>query len=111
MNRDAFLRHAQLPIGLHRENEQVVSLAESLADPGVIARPDDLTIEQKIRLVRARWEAGEWSDIIYGTDGLVDLSRALTELQAQSDMGKHLLAVELRAIEMVQEDVAEGGHQ
>jgi hypothetical protein len=111
MNRDAFLRHAQLPIGLHRENGQAVSLAESLADPDAIARPDDLTIEQKVRLVRARWEAGEWSDIIYGTDGLVDLGRALKELEAQSDIGRHLLAVEMRAIEMVQEDVAKGGDQ
>jgi hypothetical protein len=111
MNRDAFLRQARLPISLHRETQQVVSLADSIANPDAIARSGELTVKQKIRLVRARWEAGGWSDIIYGTDGLVDLDMAIREIEAQSDMGKHLLAVAMRAIEMVQEDMAKGGHQ
>jgi hypothetical protein len=38
--------------------------------------------------------------------GIIDRDRALRELDAQSDIGRRLMKIELRAIEMVHEDAA-----
>lgn len=100
--------HASLPAGVHRTTGAILSLAECQADPAAVVEHSALTEEQKIALVRARWLAGEWKDVLYGTDGLIDRDRALRELLARSDIGRHLMATELRAIEMVHEDTAAG---
>lgn len=69
--------------------------------------PAELSVEQRIALVTARWRAGDWNDVIYGTDGEVALDGAIREVVARSEMGQHLLAVGLRAIEMAREDAAQ----
>jgi len=104
MNPEALARHMGLSAGLHRETGALLSLAECLANPTVVVEPSALTAEQKIALVKARWLAGEWSDVVSGTDGLIDLDRALRELEAQSDVGRRLIAIDLRSLEMVHED-------
>jgi hypothetical protein len=104
MHAAALARHAMLPAAVHRDTGKILSLSDALADPHAVARHTDLTAAQKIALVRARWEAGEWSDIIYGNDGHVDRSRAIRELEQQTEMGNHLMDVELRAIEIAKEE-------
>jgi hypothetical protein len=99
-------RHLSLPAGVDRNSGEVVSLADSLDHPAEVVSANNLTEAQKIALVRARWLAGEWSDIVYDDMGLIDRDRALRELEAQSDIGRHLMGVELRAIEMAREDAA-----
>ena len=109
MQPEAMARHMPLPAGIHRDTGEVLSLAQTQADPTAVADPTSLSDAQKIALVGARWRAGEWSDILYGDEGLVDLDRALRELEAQTEIGRHLMAVELRALEMVHEDAAREG--
>lgn len=100
----ALARHLALPADVDRSSGEVVSLAYGLDHPADVVSHGSLTPAQKIALVRARWLAGEWNDIIYDHMGLVDRDRAMCELEAQSDMGRHLMAIELRAIEMARED-------
>lgn len=50
--------------------------------------------------------AGEWSDLLYGTQGLIDLQRAVQELDAQTEIGRDLMATTLRSIEMAREDTS-----
>lgn len=108
MNRKAWARQGPLPAGLDRETGAVLTLARCRARPGSVADPASLTPAQQVALVEARWRAGAWEDIIYGTEGEVDLERAVAALHAGSEMGRHLLAIGLRAIEMAHEDAAAG---
>lgn len=107
MKAGAFARQGPLPVSVNRHTGALLSLAEWRADPDVAADPAKLSLEEQIALVRARWQAGAWHDMIYGTEGEVDLERAVRELEARSEMGRHLLAIGLRAIEMACEDAAE----
>jgi hypothetical protein len=94
---------------VHRESGKLLTLAEWLGDPEAALRPAELTTEQQIALVRARWLAGEWQDIVYGTEGSIDRDRAIKELESQSDTGRHLMAIGLRAIEMAHESTRQAG--
>jgi len=102
---DEMVSRAQLaiPVGVHRATRQVVTLAAAQAEPGMIAGPAELTAGERMALVRQRWEAGEWFDLMVGHDR-VDLARAKAELAAQSDLGRELMRITERAIEMVLED-------
>ncbi|MFB7667743.1 hypothetical protein ACFC1R_28090 [Kitasatospora sp. NPDC056138] len=71
-----------------------------------MAAPQTVSAEEWIALVRARWSAGEWDDILYG-HAEVDLTTAIAELEAQSVMGKDLLRIMQDAIEMSVEVVQE----
>jgi hypothetical protein len=84
-------------------------LADWRADPAVALDPAALTVEQQIALVAARWRGGGWPGLIYGDQGEIDAERAISEMEAQSEMGRHLLAIGLRAIEMVREDAGKVG--
>jgi hypothetical protein len=94
---------------VHRDSGTLLSLAETIANPAAVAGESELTTSQKIALVKARWLAGEWNDIIYGTEGLIDRDRAVRELEAQTDMGRHLMAVGLRSIEMARDAAVQRG--
>jgi hypothetical protein len=108
MTPSAIARHMPLPAGVHRISGEILSLAQCHADPDTVAEIGSLSEQQKSDLVRARWLAGEWSDILYGTAGLITLDRALQELEARSDIGRDLMAITLRSIEMAHEDTAPG---
>jgi hypothetical protein len=109
MKASALARHLPLPAGVHRDSGTLLSLAEMIANPAAVAGESELTISQKIALVKARWLAGEWSDIIYGTEGLINRDRAVHELEAQTDIGRHLMAVELQSIEMARDAAVQRG--
>ena len=111
MRAEAFARQGHLPVAVHRETGEPLPLARVLEEPESAVPPAELDLDGQIALVTARWRAGAWHDIYYGTEGEVDLDRAIREVEAQSDMGRHLLAIGLRAIEMAREDAvkAEGG--
>lgn len=96
-------RQFVLPAGIDRETRQPVTLERVLEQPDTLAAPEEVSTREWIALVRARWEAGEWFDIIYCQDE-VDLATAIAELEAQSAMGRDLLRITKRAIEMVLED-------
>jgi hypothetical protein len=106
MTPTALARHLTLPAAVNRSSGEVVPLSYTLDHPADVVSTDSLTEAQKIALIRARWLAGEWSDIVYDHMGLIDRDRAVRELEAQSDIGRHLMAVELRAIEMARQDAA-----
>jgi hypothetical protein len=106
MKAEAFARQAGLPVGFHRESGEMVSLAGAAGDASQLADPQSLTLAQQIALVEARWRAGEWDDLVFGTEGLIDLDRGIRELEAQSDIGRRLLAISLDAIAMVREHTA-----
>lgn len=110
MKHEALARHLQLPAGLHKASGAVLTLAECRRDPSAVLTPAQLSVAQKIALVKARWLAGEWSDIVYGTEGTIDRDKAIRELEAQSDIGRHLMEIELRAIEMTHEEAAQQGN-
>ena len=105
MNQTIVDRHLNLPAGVHPTTGALLTLKECLTQSEDMSHLKSLTDDQRIALVRARWTAGEWSDIHYGTDGLVDLPRAIREIEAKSPMGQHLVSVAIRAIEMAAEDV------
>lgn len=109
MNEDALRRQASLPVAVHRETGAALSLEDWQANPAAAVDPAHLSLEQQIALVASRWQAGGWPDLIYGTEGEIDAERAIREMEAQNDMGRHLLAIGLRAIEMAREDAAKGG--
>lgn len=109
MENKAFARQASLPAAVHRATGALLSLAEWKDDPAAAADPAALSPEQQIALVSARWRGGDWDDIEYGTEGTIGLDRAIKEIEAQSDIGRHLLAVGLRAAEMAREHAAETG--
>jgi len=104
MRAEAFARQGQLPVALHRTTGEPLPLSKVLEEPDAAVPPAELDLDRQIALVSARWRAGAWDDIYYGTEGEVDLDRAIREIEAQSDMGRHLLAIGLRAIEMARED-------
>lgn len=104
MNPAALQRHLGLPVGVHRETREPLTLAEAVSEPAALARRDEMTMGERTAVVRRRWEAGEWSDMVYGTDGVIDLPRAVRELESGSDMGQHLLRIGERAMEMALED-------
>jgi hypothetical protein len=104
MRAEAFARQAPLPVAIRREDGAPVNLQEWRDNPGATVDPADLSLEQQIALVGARWRAGGWSNLIYGTEGEIDADRAISEVDARSDMGKRLLAIGLRAMEMARED-------
>lgn len=99
-------RQLGLPAGIDRETRQPVTLERVLDRPDTLAAPEEVSTQEWIGLVRARWEAGEWSDLLYGHEE-VDLAAAVTALDAQSAMGRDLLQITQRAIEMVLEDARE----
>ncbi len=102
---DEMVRRAQsvIPVAVHRATREVVTLDGALAEPGMLAGPAELTVGERVGLVRQRWEAGEWADLLVCHDQ-VDLARAKAELAAQSDLGRELMRITERAIEMVLED-------
>jgi hypothetical protein len=99
-------RRAQLrlPAGIDRGTRQTVTLERVLAEPEAIASKSELSAQERIGLVRSRWEAGAWSNIVY-CDTAVDLTHAVGELTAQSKLGRDLQQCAERAIEMAVEDV------
>ena len=99
-------RNTQLGLAasVNPEDGRLLTLAEVLANPSA-TKVEDLPVEHRISLVRARWKAGEWVDVIWGPDGLITLDRGIEELEKQSDMGKAMMKVGLRALEMVREDI------
>lgn len=113
MKRKVFDRHASFPIGFRHGTDTVLTLAEVAEQPkaaagtSVLTSHGALTTQQKIRLTRMRWEAGDWEDVIY--DGrVITLAEAIDELENQSDVGKRLLLIELDAIEMLLKDLNKG---
>jgi hypothetical protein len=109
MEPEGWARQRPLPVAIHRETGEPVSLELWRNDPEVTVAPADLSPEQQVLLVIARWRAGAWTDLIYGNDGEVDLGRAIREVETGSEMGRQLLAVGLRAIEMAREDAEQVG--
>ena len=104
-------RQRSLPVGVHSKTRAVVTLQEVEDALDQLAGHDALSPAEKVALVSARWRAGDWQDVTHGTEGEVDLDRALAEVAAGSDLGKQLLNAGLRAIEMLREDLAaEGGN-
>lgn len=106
MNEAVRRRQLKLPAGIDGQTRQPVTLERVLEQPDTLAAPEEVSTREWIALVRARWEGGEWSDILY-CDKEVDLTTAIAELEAQSAVGRDLLQIAKRAIEMVLEDVRE----
>jgi hypothetical protein len=94
-------RQWDLPAGYDSEG-RLVTLREILAQ-GVVAEPQTLTRPERNALVLARWEAGEWSDVLICGE-LITLDRAIRELEGQTEIGEDLLSTSERALEMVLED-------
>ncbi len=106
MNAQQLDYHLSLPAGVDRATGALVSLQQVLRAPASAAPNRDLPAAQAIALIKARWLAGEWSDLVYSSYGLIDRDRAIRELESQSELGRRLMALALRAIEMAREDVA-----
>jgi hypothetical protein len=102
---DESVRRAQsaLPVGIDRVTRELVTLDRALAEPEVLAGRDELTLDERMAVVRRRWQAGAWLDVLV-CDDEVDLERGIAELEAQSPIGKDLMHATERAIEMVLED-------
>ena len=77
MTPTALARHLTLPAAVNRSSGEVVPLSYTLDHPADVVSTDSLTQAQKIALIRARWLAGEWSDIVYDHMGLIDRDRAV----------------------------------
>lgn len=92
--------HLTLPVGVRRDTRQLMTLGEAAADEAPLAGIDEMALAERIAVVRERWHRGEWSDLIYGTEGLFDLDRAIRELEAQTPAGRDLLGVSELAIGM-----------
>jgi hypothetical protein len=103
MNEASWHAQSRLPVGIDRATRELVPLDQALAEPEALAGTGELTIDERMRLVRARWEAGQWLDVL-SCDEEIDLARGIAELQAQTSIGKDLMWAAERAIEMVLED-------
>ncbi len=101
--REAYARLWPLPTCVHHETGALLKLSECALHPERAVPVRELTVAQQLALIEARWLAGDWSDIMYGIDGLADLDRARRELNAQGEIGQALLKTGLRAIEMTLE--------
>ncbi|MBS2027625.1 MAG: hypothetical protein JST54_06965 [Deltaproteobacteria bacterium] len=99
MKQEALARYLALPTAIHRQSGALLSLSQYLSDPAAARSIEELPLESQLVIVEARWKAGEWSDIIYGSEGLVDRDRAIHELEAQTEIGKYLLRMEIRAMQ------------
>lgn len=96
-------RQFPLPVGLDRDTREPLSLERALEAPDALVTGEELEEDERTALVRARWEAGEWSDLLY-CDQPVDLERATRELEERTELGRDLLRIGERAIEMALED-------
>lgn len=106
MVRAALERHLLTPAAVNRETGALLSFDTALAQPDAVADLAALPVDKQVELVKARWLAGDWEDLIYGTAGLIDRNRAIAELEARSAIGLDLLAVELEALRLLYEDAA-----
>src|SRR4051794_17008393 len=93
MNPKVLARHLSLPAGIHKDTGAILSLNECRGNPTYAVASLDMTTEQKIAMVKARWLAGEWGDLVYGADGLIDRERAIRELETQTEIGRRLMAI------------------
>ncbi len=97
-------RQFHLPACLMRESRALASLRDCVRLPSAdTVALGDATAEEKAALVRARWVDGEWDDVIIGGT-FIDLARALTELEQDTELGQTLLRTTARAVEMALED-------
>lgn len=83
--------HLALPVGRRRDTGEPMTLSDALREPDALASPTELSYEDRVEVVVERWSRGEWTDTYYGTDGLVDLPRAIAEARAGSDLGRALV--------------------
>lgn len=104
MHADALRLQGPLPVAIHRGTGEALSLKEWRNTPNAAIDPADLSTDQQIALVSARWAAAGWDDLVYGTEGVIGADRATREIAARTEMGQQLLAIGLRAIEMARED-------
>jgi hypothetical protein len=93
-----------LPVGYHKESNELMCLGEIMESLGDIRPMHELDQSQRVALVLKRWQAGGWSDMINGHE-LITMDRAIREVQANSTLGQELVEIYLRAIEMMLEDL------
>lgn len=108
MHPSVFARHLPLPAAVERGTGAILILKDALAQNATLADLSSLPVDKKAELIKARWLAGGWSDLIYGAAGLIDRDRAIRELDGRTPIGLDLLAVEMEALRMLHEDAA--GH-
>lgn len=109
MSEQARQRHMALPVGRRRSDRKIIRLDEALADLEQLVSASEQTIAERIEVARARWEAGEWSDVLHGTEGTIDLAKAISALEAQTELGAYLLERTERSIEMsIEANIREG---
>lgn len=91
-----------MPAGFHSDESDVATLREVI-DPNVPTRQlSDLTLEQRAELVAKRLELQPRVDLMV-RDGLVDKARAITEVKAQTKVGKLLIEIEDQMIRNLME--------
>jgi len=108
--RVAALPEAQryLPAGYHKKGGHVATMAQ-VTDPRTpTVDGPKLTPEQEKQLTLARIALQK--DVKFGTldGGIVDKGRALREVQEETPLGKTLIEIERRTIEMVREYAKRG---
>ncbi|MFA4928722.1 MAG: hypothetical protein WC558_09400 [Patulibacter sp.] len=92
-----------LPVGVDRTSREPISLEQALAAPERLAPIAEMTLAERSAMVRARWAAGEWTDLDVCGES-VDADRAVRELEARTPLGMLLLELGEGAVEMVLED-------
>jgi hypothetical protein len=95
----------ELPVGYHKESNALVRLGEVMDRLSELRPVDELDQSQRAALVVARWKAGGWADMVYGHE-LITMDRAISEVDGNTPLGRDLVAISLRAIEMMLEDLS-----
>lgn len=93
-----------LPIGYHNESKEMVILGNITDQLNDLQSIKNLDKSQQESLVIERWKAGGWSDVINGNESIT-MARAIREVQQNTELGRDLVKIHIRAVEMMLEDL------
>jgi len=105
MKAEVLQKQLAFPIGYLKDEKRMVTLQEVQDDVSQLHALDDLSSNDVTTLLISRIEVGEWDDIIDGVEGYVTSDRAIKEMRQQTNLGKRLIAIHKRALEMLLEDL------
>ena len=108
MSTRALGRNLQIPVGIHAETGEPVTVLHLLNSGPAYRLPDDLSREERAAFVADAWRKGLWDGDI-SIDGAKPLTmeEAIAEIEAGTPNGELLLKTALRALEMLREHVAQ----
>ena len=96
--------HLERPVGFHKGSKEILLLKTVIDKTDDLHPLRELDTNQQKQLIIGRWNAGEWNDL-YIAEKFIDLERALKEVEEDTEIGRRLIQLGIRGVEMLLEDI------